>query len=112
MRGHHPAGLQVGAVILERVSDDRRRAQMRRGRVPGDRDRVLGHVDDGRHGRGRGEHGGVGGAVQPGSRRFLHAERRRPRSLAALRGRGARVQARVGHFELCGENIVDEMTQL
>lgn len=104
MRGHNPAGLQVGAVILERVPDDRRGAQMRGGRVPGDGDRVLGHVDDGRHGRGRREHGGVRGAVEPGSRGFLHAERRRPGSLAALRGRGARVQAGVGHFEFCAEN--------
>jgi hypothetical protein len=49
MRGDYPSGLQVGAVILERVPDNRRRAQVRSGRLPRDCDGIFGYVHDGWH---------------------------------------------------------------
>lgn len=99
--GDHPSGLQVRTIVFERVPDDRRSAQVRRGRVPRDRNRVFGNVDDGRHGRRGRKHGRIRRAVQTRARRFFYGQRRWPWGLATLRRRGARVHARIGYFEFC-----------
>lgn len=84
---------------------------MRGGRVPRDRDGVFGNVQNGRHGRRRGKHGWIRSAVQTRSRRLFHAQRGRPRRFAALRRRGARVQAGVGHFQFYGRNRKQPLKQ-
>lgn len=99
VRGDHPSGLQVGTVVLERVSDNWRGSQVRGRRVPRDRHGIFGDVHDDRHGRSGREHCRVRGAVQTGTRRHFYAQRSRPRSLAALRRRGTRVQTRVRNFQ-------------
>lgn len=91
--GHHPAGLKVGAVVLESV------AEVGVGvRVPGGRQATLRRVEDAGAARGQRERGRVGTPVQVRSRLLLYCQRRRPGRLPTLGGRRARVQSGVAQL--------------
>lgn len=93
MGGHHPAGLQVRAVVLQGVAEVGVRV-----RVPGGRQATLRCVEDAGAARGQRERGRVGAPVQVRSRLLLYCQRRRPGRLPALGGRRAGVQSGVAQL--------------